>query len=196
MIIETIVAIYIILFILSIFSLVIRVKKTTGVFPIIQNKKGVYGFVDRLVSIAYILVIANAIAFIVNYAPTSLFDTLIVVESMLVQYIGVILIGGALLLMYIAQLQMRDSWRIGVDTENKIDLVDTGLFHYFRHPIYLFALLIGIGMILIIPTVLSIFIFILLYLALSIQARVEEEFMLQKFGDQYMSFMKTHRRFF
>ena len=196
MLIQILLALYIILFLLSILSLVIRVKKTTGVFPIIQNKPGVYGFVDRLVTIAYVLVIANAITFITNYAPISVFNPLITLETMLLQYIGTALIGIALSLMYLAQLQMKESWRIGVDTQNEIELINKGLFRYFRHPIYFFALLIGVGMVLVIPTAISIFIFIILYIALSIQSRVEEEFMTQKFGDQYKTFLKTHKRFF
>ena len=139
MLIQILLALYIILFLLSILSLVIRVKKTTGVFPIIQNKPGVYGFVDRLVTIAYVLVIANAITFITNYAPISVFNPLITLETMLLQYIGTALIGIALSLMYLAQLQMKESWRIGVDTQNEIELINKGLFRYFRHPIYFFA---------------------------------------------------------
>ncbi len=198
MFIKYILATYIILFLLSIIWLTVSVKKKTGVFPIIRNSHGAYGFVDRVVLITYILIISNMVVFISGNLPYQVFQLMPspwggVAE---IQVIGLFVIGISLLFVFLSQLQMRDSWRIGIDRDSDIELVQNGFFKYLRHPIYLFAILIGFGIVLVIPSILSISLFILLYIILSVQARLEEEFMLKKFGDKYRYFYKTRKRFF
>ena len=189
-------AVYIVLFVFFIVSLAIRVKRRTGVFPIIHHRSGAYGFVDTVVFASYLLVIANAVVYIAGSVSSALFVPVSWLYYSALQTAGVIMVGVSLLFMYTAQLQMGDSWRIGIDEKHSVDLVNRGLFRYFRHPIYFFALLIGLGMVLVIPTAVSIGIFMLLYFALSVQARLEEEYMLRTFGEPYRLFMTTHRRFF
>ena len=185
-----------IFFLSSMTMLVVRTKKRTGVFPIITGNSGVYGYVSKLVLLSYVLVIANVVLYTAGYAPIVLFTLMPVVSMPAVQTAGLILIIVSLILLSISQMQMGTSWRVGIDTKHEIALVDGGLFRYFRHPIYFFAILIVFGMVCVIPSTASIIIFVFLYIALSIQTRLEEEFMLEKFGDAYREFMKTHRRFF
>ncbi len=196
MLMEYILIAYILLFISFIVFLTVRVKIKTGVFPIIRNVAGTYGFTDKIVSLTYLLMILNTIVFVSGVRSSPLFELIHYLHYYEVQVIGMVVIGFALLLMFIAQLQMKDSWRIGIDKENDTELVNSGLFKYLRHPIYFFAIIIGVGTVLVIPSIASIFIFILLYIILSIQSRLEEEFMLTKFEDKYREFMKSHKRFF
>ena len=193
---EYLLSLYIVLFLSSIVFLAFRVKRQTGVFPIVKHAGGVYGFVDRVVLLAYTLMIINTLSFVADYQPLAIMVPLALPATDIIRVFGSVLIGTALSFLFLAQLQMGKSWRIGIDNHHDIAPVQHGLFKYFRHPIYFFALIIGIGMILVIPTVSSIVIGLLLYLALSIQARLEEEFMLTKFPDFYREFIKTRHRFF
>ena len=183
---------YIALFLLSIAFLSYRVKKQTGVFPIINNKdRGVYGFVGKIVLCAYALIIANTLLYTGGYVTVYS-----VLDLLSVKLMGLLLITVALVCMYRAQLQMGKSWRIGIDSKNKVDLVETGFFRYMRHPIYFFAVLIGLGMLFIIPNTVSVLIVFIVWIVLSVQARLEEEYMLSAFGETYRAFKNTRRRFF
>ena len=186
---------YLILFFLSIISLVIRVKRQSGVFPIVSGT-GSHGFVGRLLLVSYLLLILNAISFISAYAPHPIFYSISLFDYQYIQTAGLIVIGVSLLLMYISQIQMGTSWRIGIGSKKGINLVSNGLFQYLRHPIYFFAILVGLGVFLVIPTIASAIVFLFLYIMLSIQARMEEDFMLETFGEKYRIFMQNTRRFF
>ena len=137
------------------------------------------------------LVIANVLFYIFGSVVVyELFDLFIM------KLFGLFLITAALICMYTAQLQMGKHWRIGIDNKNKVDIIETGFFRYLRHPIYFFVVITGFGMIMIIPTLESLLIFFLLWTIVSIQSRLEEEFMLSKFGERYRKFMNTRKRWF
>ena len=190
-VINTVLIAYVIVFLLSIIFLVVSVKKKTGVFPITRNTQGVYGFVDKVVLLSYVLVIGNVVLYVMNEVSVYEFADILAVKIA-----GVVVAGIGLVCMFIAQRQMGKNWRVGIDQEHTTDIVDTGLFRYARHPIYLFAVVITIGMILVIPSISSIAILVLLWVALSVQARLEEEFFLEKHGEPYQRFMETRKRWF
>ncbi|MYE37997.1 MAG: isoprenylcysteine carboxylmethyltransferase family protein [Candidatus Spechtbacteria bacterium SB0662_bin_43] len=190
-VINTVLIAYVIVFLLSIIFLVVSVKKKTGVFPIARNTRGVYGFVDKVVLLSYVLVIGNVVLYVMNEVSVYEFADILAVKIA-----GVVVAGIGLVCMFIAQRQMGKNWRIGIDQEHTTDIVDTGLFRCARHPIYLFAVVITIGMILVIPSISSIAILVLLWVALSVQARLEEEFFLEKHGEPYQRFMETRKRWF
>ena len=50
--------------------------------------------------------------------------------------IAVILIHLSLLWISVAQYQMSNSWRVGIDENNKTELITKGLFSYSRNPIF------------------------------------------------------------
>ncbi len=189
--INIILAVYVFLFLLSIAFLAIRVKKQTGIFPIVKNKEGVYGFVDKIVLLSYFLIIVNVVAYILGEVPIN--ESLDVIP---IKIMGLVIVSMALLFMFISQVQMGKNWRIGIDQKNKTDIVQNGFFRYLRHPIYLFAIFLALGIAFIIPWVVSLCLFYILWVALSIQARIEEEFLLQNNGQKYKDFMKTRKRWF
>ena len=55
----------------------------------------------------------------------------------IVRFIGLALLSLSLGWTIAAQIQMGNSWRIGIDEQKRTDLVRTGLFHYSRNPIFL-----------------------------------------------------------
>ena len=52
-------------------------------------------------------------------------------------WIGIGLIHLAFLLIFIAQRNMVNEWRIGIDNENKVNLITKGMFGISRNPIFL-----------------------------------------------------------
>jgi len=185
------VMLYIVLFFAQIAFMAIKVKRETGVFPIIKNTDRVYGFVDRIVLFSYLLVIVNALTYVFDGA-----GIIEVLDLLYLKVIGLVVMGLSLFTIFISQLQMQKNWRIGIDDRSKIHLVKTGLFRYFRHPIYFFAILIGISTFLVFPALSTFFIAFILWISLSIQARLEEKFLIEKFGTQYKRYINGKHRFF
>ena len=88
----------------------------------------------------------------------------------------------------IAQVQMKQSWRIGIDYENKTNLVTSGLFSKTRNPIYLFLLFSLIGLFLILPNAVTFAVLFAAYLVLHITMRLEEDFLSKQHGQAYLSY--------
>lgn len=94
----------------------------------------------------------------------------------------------------VAQSQMRSSWRIGIDSETKTDLVTHGLYRFSRNPIYLGVLLGFGGLFLVTPNVLTAFFLIFGYAMLDVEIRLEESHVRGMHGDVYDAYCKRVRR--
>jgi protein-S-isoprenylcysteine O-methyltransferase Ste14 len=101
-------------------------------------------------------------------------------------------IVGALL----AQLSMGDSWRVGVDEAETTELVTTGPFARVRNPIFTFMGLSLIGLILLVPNILSLIAGALAVLGIEIQVRaVEEPYLKRTHGVAYRQYASRVGRF-
>jgi len=94
----------------------------------------------------------------------------------------------------IAQYQMGNSWRIGIDEANKTAFVTKGLFGLSRNPIFFGMLLTLIGFFLLLPNALSFLVLACGYLLMQIQIRLEEEFLTKQFGEEFKHYKKQVRR--
>jgi len=115
-------------------------------------------------------------------------------ENQIIRNIGWVIIHLSLVWIFIAQLQMKDSWRIGIDEENKTELVTNGLFQYSRNPIFLGVILSNLGLFLIIPNLGTLLVVTLSYFSIQIQIRLEEEFLLKQFAQDYLNYCKKVKR--
>jgi protein-S-isoprenylcysteine O-methyltransferase Ste14 len=98
---------------------------------------------------------------------------------------GVGLVLLAFVWIIVAQFQMKNSWRIGIDYNDKTELIDSGLFQISRNPIFLGVIVSYIGTFLIIPNLLSFCIMVLTIVILQVQVRLEEEYLIKIHGDEY-----------
>lgn len=95
-----------------------------------------------------------------------------------------------------SQVDMGDSWRIGVDPEETTTLVRTGVFGRVRNPIFTAMLIFGFGIALITPNLVAIAGFLLLLATIEMQVRVvEEPYLLATHGDGYRDYTATVGRF-
>lgn len=95
-----------------------------------------------------------------------------------------------------AQLDMGDSWRIGVDRNERTTLVRTGVFGRVRNPIFTAMLVFGLGIALVTPNVVAIVGFVLLVATIELQVRVvEEPYLLTVHGDTYRDYLAKVGRF-
>jgi protein-S-isoprenylcysteine O-methyltransferase Ste14 len=95
-----------------------------------------------------------------------------------------------------AQLEMGDSWRIGVDSEETTQLVHSGVFGLVRNPIYSAMLIFEFGITLVATNLVTIAGFLLALGSLELQVRrVEEPYLLAKHGALYRDYTDRVGRF-
>ena len=104
--------------------------------------------------------------------------------------IGAIILVGGLVLLVAAQLQMGASWRIGIDEGAAPGLIDTGLFRFCRNPIYLALLVIIAGYVAMLPTPISLLMWVGAYLSVRLQIRAEEAYLRRSYGEAYHAYAR------
>lgn len=109
-------------------------------------------------------------------------------------YFGWVLLIISLVLVWFAQGNMRESWRIGIDEENKTELVTSGFFTISRNPIFLGIMIANIGLFLVLPNAFTLLIIALSTVSINTQIRLEEEFLLREFGNQYSKYQAKVNR--
>ncbi|NNK80396.1 MAG: isoprenylcysteine carboxylmethyltransferase family protein [Flavobacteriales bacterium] len=193
---------YLFIFFIAYFFLVFFLRsyllwKKTGVNPLTFNKGDdahgyngkVFGFISLLE-----LVVVSIHAFVPSWQDHLLpfwylqYDTL--------EFIGWILLILSLIVVWIAQSHMRDSWRIGIDEENKTELVTTGFFSLSRNPIFLGIMIANVGLFLVLPNAFTLLIVSLSTISINTQIRLEEEFLSKEFGEAYSVYQNRVNRWF
>jgi protein-S-isoprenylcysteine O-methyltransferase Ste14 len=113
-----------------------------------------------------------------------------------IQIAGIALAVMGIVLTVWAQLDMGDSWRVGVDAGETTALVHTGMFGRVRNPIYTAMLTFDFGMALLTANFVTIAGLILAVIALELQVRrVEEPYLRDKHGAAYRGYTATVGRF-
>jgi len=95
-----------------------------------------------------------------------------------------------------AQIDMGDSWRIGVDDSETTTLVNSGVFAFVRNPIYLAMFVFWFGVVLVAPNIVAIVGYLLVLSSIELQVRVvEEPYLLKTHGDTYRHYAGRVGRF-
>jgi protein-S-isoprenylcysteine O-methyltransferase Ste14 len=95
-----------------------------------------------------------------------------------------------------AQTGMGESWRIGVDPGERTELVTTGVFAHVRNPIFTAMVVAQLGVVLMVPTWVSVLALVALVVAAELQVRtVEEPYLRAVHGDAYRGYAAATGRF-
>jgi protein-S-isoprenylcysteine O-methyltransferase Ste14 len=136
----------------------------------------------------YVIVTAlhiNVPAIISNY----------LIKIMWIKYIGIMFCYIGLIVFLLALISFDKSWRIGIDENNSNELITGGIFKYSRNPIFLFMDLYFTGIMLIYPNIVFIIIAVCTVIGIHIQIIREEQFLQNKFGEEYREYKKRTRRY-
>ena len=171
------------------------VRKKTGINPIIfQRPDSLHGYIGRVSRIVFRVVVL--VVLIYSFIPRA-YPYLAPVswlERPWLRSTGVALLIVSLLWTVSAQVQMGESWRIGIDTARKTTLVNSGVYGFSRNPIYVGIMVTQLGMFLVIPNALTLMIAVVGTVLLNMQVRLEEEYLKSTHGEDYVAYTRRVRR--
>ena len=185
-------AYFIILFVIP----AIRIYKETGINPVVFGDRD--NIHDYIGIVFKLLILATAIVIIFSGFTDPGHTYLVPVrylEKPLLVYSGLVLIHIAFLIIMVAQQQMKRSWRVGIDEENRTQLVTSGLFAVSRNPVFAGIIISVLGIFLILPNMFTFAIMILTYFVIQVQVRLEEAFLEKQHGQRYLQYKQQVKRF-
>ncbi len=113
-----------------------------------------------------------------------------------IQSVGTVLAVTGIGATVYAQLDMGESWRIGVDPSETTTLVRSGVFGFVRNPIFTAMLVFAGGVALMTPNPIALLAFVVLSTTIELQVRVvEEPYLLQTHGQAYRDYCVAVGRF-
>lgn len=169
--------------------------KHTGVNPYaLGNGDTVHDYVGKLFRVTLIGTTLIVLAFSFFEPVYLLLTPVSWLSSSWFIVFGLVLLTVALILVLVAQVQMGDSWRIGIDEKTTSRLVQHGLFGISRNPIFLGMILMLVGLLFSVPTAATLVVTLLGIVLIHIQVRLEETFLLEKYGQAYRDYQKRVRR--
>jgi protein-S-isoprenylcysteine O-methyltransferase Ste14 len=137
---------------------------------------------------------AGALAPILDLA--GVLDPLDALNATAVHAVGVALFVAGLAGTLAAQIAMGASWRIGVDDDERTELVTHGPFALVRNPIFAAMMPTSVGLALMVPNVVALAGAVALITALQLQTRLlEEPYLLRTQGDAYRAYAARVGRF-
>ena len=144
------------------------VWKKTGINPFtFKNFDTAHDFVGRVFKLTFTLLVLVVLVYALSPAAYAYLAPIRWLEHPSLQWIGVTFVIFSLVWTIIAQAQMGEAWRIGIDSEHRTSLVQKGLFcisrnpiYISRNPIYIGGVIALLGLFLIIPNPLTLLILI------------------------------------
>lgn len=171
------------------------VAKDIGKSPMVLPKDdSAYGLIGIYFKITHYLLLLYTIAFGIYPVIHKYLSPISILENEISQYIGIGLLSIALIWTIIAQENMKNAWRMGIDKAVKTPLITNGLFAYSRNPVFV-GLILGFGgLFLMTPNTLTLVVFLLEFILIQIQIRLEEEHLEKLHGDVYIAYKSKTRR--
>jgi len=171
------------------------VWKKTKVNPVVfKGSDSAHDFIGRLFKVLFAGIIVVVVIY--SFVPGA-YQYLMPIhwfERTWIELTGMVLLFVSLLWTIVAQAQMGNSWRIGIDTEHRTELVRGGVFNISRNPIFVGMILTLFGLFLVIPNGGTLVTLIVGIILIGIQVRLEEEYLARTHGDDYIEYRRNVRR--
>ena len=111
------------------------------------------------------------------------------------QLLSWLLLGVSLFLAIAGFLKLNKTGKPDGKFENTTVLVDTSIFAYIRHPLYMSLILLGFGIMLKHIYPVQLLVSVINMITLYRTAKVEEKEMIRKFGHDYIDYMRKTKMF-
>jgi protein-S-isoprenylcysteine O-methyltransferase Ste14 len=171
------------------------VFRLTGVNPLVlSSSDDVHGYVGRALKLlAASCAVVILLIGVAREAPVWL-GSYAALRSPWISAAGVLLLGVSLAWLVAAQAQMGASWRIGIDTRRRTELVQHGLFSISRNPVFLAMRVTLAGLFLVFPAAATLVVLVAGEILMQVQVRLEEQHLLALHGEAYASYRSRVRR--
>jgi len=184
-----------IIFLVGVRSL--AVSRKIGKSPVVLARgDDIHGLINNYFKIIGALVSVYLIVFAVFPQYYRIFLPLEYLDREGLKIAGLALMAITFGIVFFAQIHMQNSFRIGIDQGLQTNLVSGGLFRYSRNPIYVGMLGSVLGLFLVTPDAFTLLLFIIAYVLVQVQVRLEEEYLLKMHGADFLAYKQKVRRFF
>jgi protein-S-isoprenylcysteine O-methyltransferase Ste14 len=176
----------------------LRFYRIYGVSPIHLPRAGdpsAHAFLSRLLVVCFGVVLTLGALAALWPAGLEAVDLLYAPPHPALLASGVVLAALATCLVWRGQEDMAASWRIGIATGERTELVTRGLFRFCRNPIYLGLKVALAAFCCLLPGYLSGGLLVLGAVLLQVQARLEEAHLLERHGAAYAAYCARVGRF-
>ena len=177
---------FIAFFLLAFVIRAVLVYRSTGINPLVLRRtQDAYGYVSMAFTV---LVLGCAgVVTLLAFVPhaSNWLGVIAPLEITFIKGLGWFCLVVSLLSMVIAQAQMGASWRIGIDSANRTELVSKGLFSISRNPIFLAVRLALLGFFLVAPNAATLALLAAAEVIIQVQVRLEEKHLLGLHGATY-----------
>ena len=171
------------------------VWKKTGINPAILKGSGdAADFIGRLFKLLFGVVVVVIVLYSFFPIAYQYLTPVPWLERAWIRATGVAFLLISLAWIILAQSQMQQSWRIGIDTAHKTELVQRGVFGISRNPIFLGVMMTLLGLLLVAPNAVTLTILAVGLVLINIQVRLEEEHLKRMIGDEYLHYSQRVRR--
>lgn len=171
------------------------VWKRTGVNPLVfKGSDNAHGYIGRVFKLLFVVVVAAVAVYSISEWLYQYLAPITWLERLWLQAAGVVLLLASLAWTVVAQAQMGESWRIGIDEEHRTPLVRKGVFGLSRNPIFLGMISTLLGLFLVTPNAVTLLVLGLGIVLIQIQVRLEEEFLSSAHGEDYAEYHRGVRR--
>jgi protein-S-isoprenylcysteine O-methyltransferase Ste14 len=171
------------------------VWKRTGINPVtFKGSDNAHDFVGRVFKLVFVVVVL--VLFVYSFFPFAYAYTAPIqwLEHRWLRSAGVVMLLLSLVWIGVAQSQMGEAWRIGIDTDHRTPLIQNGLFGISRNPIFFGMMVTLLGLFLTLPNALTLLTCVLGVVLMGIQVRLEEEYLTQVHPKAYPEYRQRVRR--
>lgn len=145
--------------------------------------------------ILFTVTIVIAITSVLSEYLNELFIPIPFLENDYIIFIGMFLLSLNLVISFLALVQMRDSWRVGIKEDDKTDLINSGIFKVTRNPYFLSYIILFLAYILSVANVLIIISSILSFISIHKMILKEEKYLEALHGVKYLDYKNNVPRY-
>lgn len=145
--------------------------------------------------VLFTVTIIIAITSLLSAYMNELFIPIPVLANDYFVFIGMFMLFLNLIISFLALIQMRDSWRVGIKEEEKTDLIISGIFKVTRNPYFVSYIVLFLAYILLVANVLIIISALLSFFSIHKMIMKEEKYLETLHGKKYLDYKKNVPRY-
>ena len=155
-----------------------------------KNKEASYSI------LLFIVTIIIAITSILSENINELFIPVPLLSNDYTIFIGMFLLFLNLIISFLALIQMRDSWRVGIKEDDKTELINDGIFGITRNPYFLSYIVLFLAYILLVANILLIISSLIAIFSIHKMIMKEEKYLEALHGEKYLDYKNNVPRYF